>query len=69
MILSDDIGKNPMQSSSSSSSTLCVSCSRYQRSVVLIPCGHLILCVACAHSLASCPMCQSDISATLKIYE
>jgi hypothetical protein len=64
MIESDDISNNSTQSS-----TLCSQCSRYPRSVVLIPCGHFIVCVACGHSLVSCPICQSDINAILKIFE
>ena len=70
MILSNENEKYFMeQSSSSSSSSICIACSSNERSIVFIPCGHLIACVSCAHGLTSCPLCRADIKGTLRIFE
>jgi len=57
------------ENSTNQSSSLCIVCSRNQRSIVFIPCAHLSACVICAHGLSSCPTCRSEIKAFLKIYQ
>lgn len=52
-----------------SSSNCCLACSKENRSIVFIPCGHLITCVSCGHSLKSCPICRSDIKALFKVFQ
>lgn len=48
----------------------CVVCMDREINVVLIPCGHLIMCNHCAESLASkkCPTCRQTISQVVKVY-
>jgi Zinc finger, C3HC4 type (RING finger) len=51
---------------------LCDICQTNLRDVALLPCGHAMLCVACAHEigrpatqarrLAKCPVCKTDVS-------
>ena len=48
---------------------LCLECRKAKRQVALKPCGHYILCVACAKALRACPVCCSDIQETVKMYE
>ncbi|XP_076810246.1 baculoviral IAP repeat-containing protein 2-like [Clavelina lepadiformis] len=40
---------------------LCKKCGKEQASVVLIPCGHIACCVACAENLETCPICRSIV--------
>ncbi|CAK8695780.1 unnamed protein product [Clavelina lepadiformis] len=40
---------------------LCKKCGKEQASVVLIPCGHIACCVACAENLETCPICRSSV--------
>ena len=44
--------------------TRCVICLDAKRSVVLLPCGHQVLCVACAEKLKNdeCPLCRQAIT-------
>jgi hypothetical protein len=70
---SDNSGKisnNTSDNQNSSSATnLCIACRTTTRAVVFVPCGHYIVCVACGHGMAVCPMCQSQITACVRIYE
>ena len=50
----------------------CVVCMRAERSVVLLPCRHAVLCGACsAHiekSSNRCPLCRMAIESTMRVY-
>lgn len=46
----------------------CSACRRGRVDTILMPCGHLVLCESCAGSVTSCPLCQSRILATAKVY-
>ena len=50
----------------------CVVCMRAERSVVLLPCRHAVLCGACsAHiekSSNRCPLCRVAIESTMRVY-
>lgn len=50
-------------------SLFCIQCAVNRREVLLQPCGHLCLCVACNESMdcEKCPICFGTISETLKI--
>ncbi len=47
--------------SNSDSLMECIICCDQERSVVFIPCGHLIVCGRCCAQLNSCPTCRSCI--------
>ena len=36
--------------------------------IVFVPCGHLLSCPSCAPSLASCPVCRSQIKGMVRAY-
>ncbi|CAF0941047.1 unnamed protein product [Rotaria sordida] len=59
---------NRSQSTSSESSNLCVLCLTEEKQLASIPCGHVATCVACGHSLRSCPICRRGIDAFIRIY-
>jgi len=40
---------------------LCIVCMTTTRSVVLVPCGHLVLCPACSQCVQVCPVCRAAI--------
>ncbi|CAF3665067.1 unnamed protein product [Rotaria socialis] len=46
----------------------CVLCSKEEKRLACIPCGHLAACVSCSQSLRSCPICRREIEAFVKIY-
>ncbi|CAF1498127.1 unnamed protein product, partial [Rotaria sordida] len=39
----------------------CVLCLTEEKQLVCIPCGHMATCVACSHSLRSCPICHRQM--------
>lgn len=47
---------------------LCKICMDTETCVVFLPCGHLVTCVQCAHSLADCPVCRKQIKATVRTF-
>ena len=46
----------------------CVLCLTEEKRLACIPCGHFATCVACGHSLRSCPLCRREIEAFVRIY-
>ena len=40
---------------------LCIVCVSATRSVVLVPCGHLVLCSTCSQCVQACPVCRATI--------
>lgn len=40
---------------------LCIVCVTSTRSVVLVPCGHLVLCSTCSQCVQACPVCRAAI--------
>lgn len=51
-------------------SRLCVICHDGQKSVLLLPCRHLCVCINCGHMerLNQCPLCRQKIEETLQVY-
>lgn len=53
---------------------LCVICLMRRRCCAFIPCGHLVCCPRCAHSVErdlnpKCPVCRQDIRTSIRIYD
>jgi len=56
--------------------SLCVICQDRIKSVLVLPCRHLCMCVDCAHTIAvgipgqrrTCPLCRSSIRTIMNIY-
>ncbi|KAM4866473.1 baculoviral IAP repeat-containing protein 2-like [Thomomys bottae] len=46
----------------------CKVCMDREVSVVFIPCGHLVVCQACAPSLRKCPICRGIIKGTVRTF-
>ncbi|KAI0210913.1 hypothetical protein LSAT2_004305 [Lamellibrachia satsuma] len=55
---------------------LCVVCQDQEKSVLMLPCKHMCLCVNCAHSIASsrtrmrriCPLCRAPFHTVMNVY-
>ena len=49
----------------------CVVCMDGEINVVLVPCGHMILCETCANQLTNkkCPTCRQNISQIVKVFK
>lgn len=47
---------------------LCKICMDSEVEIVLLPCGHLVTCINCSHSLADCPLCRQAIRATVRTF-
>ena len=48
--------------------SICVVCMSAPRTVVLIPCGHLAVCLSCFSRLQQCPFCRSVIRGGIRSY-
>lgn len=46
----------------------CVVCMAKPPSHVIIPCGHLCLCMACSVALEQCPICRARVQATMRVF-
>jgi len=46
----------------------CVVCMAKPPSHVLIPCGHLCLCMACSVALEQCPICRAHVQSTMRVF-
>jgi len=48
---------------------LCVVCLNNPREVILLPCGHVVVCVDCMERLnGTCPLCRMSFSRTHAAY-
>ncbi|PNH07448.1 E3 ubiquitin-protein ligase [Tetrabaena socialis] len=49
----------------------CIACMASVRSTILIPCGHMVLCAACAAHVMGhsgvCPMCRTHVSSHVTV--
>lgn len=52
----------------SSPSMPCALCLTEEKCLAFIPCGHVASCVPCGHSLKSCPICRTEIKASVRVY-
>ena len=50
---------------------MCIVCMERERSVVLMPCRHIVMCAECGHHVVSlkngCPMCRQEICSHIVI--
>ena len=47
----------------------CVACMERPREIAYIPCGHFVVCTACANKWESCcPVCKARATSTVKIF-
>lgn len=46
----------------------CKICRDAEVNVVFIPCGHLVCCLSCSHSIQKCPICRQEIRRSVKIF-
>jgi len=53
---------------SGSEAFLCTVCMEKERAILFLPCGHLCTCVACADSIAACPVCRTAINQRHRAY-
>ena len=45
----------------------CIICQDQARTLVFLPCGHLISCAGCYLQISSCPICRSEIEAVVPV--
>lgn len=45
----------------------CVICYDNDRSIGLLPCGHLCICGVCSGSITKCPMCRVKVKGVVNI--
>lgn len=63
--LQDDLNNNPY---------LCVICWNDKKTIVLLPCRHLCLCLSCSKKLQTnieksiCPICRNDVENFLEVF-
>ncbi|CAM4741635.1 unnamed protein product [Rotaria magnacalcarata] len=57
-----------VQVDNTDSKNTCALCMTEEKSLACIPCGHLSTCVACGHSVRSCPICRQKIEAYVRVY-
>jgi len=46
---------------------MCVMCGDRERSIVLVPCGHICVCEPCGHKSKDCSICKTAIHQKIKI--
>jgi hypothetical protein len=46
----------------------CIACCTNERSALLEPCRHAVLCRACADELTECPVCRARIKSRTRVY-
>jgi baculoviral IAP repeat-containing protein 7/8 len=39
----------------------CVVCMEIERTALLLPCGHAVVCAGCAAGLRGCPVCRTEV--------
>ncbi len=44
----------------------CIICLTDIRSIILLPCKHICICVACKKSISKCPICRARIGSYLR---
>ncbi|EFN86679.1 death-associated inhibitor of apoptosis 1 [Harpegnathos saltator] len=55
-------------SKSISDTTLCKICYDAEVSQLFLPCGHLVVCVACSKCIDICPVCRAHVTQQMKVY-
>ncbi len=47
----------------------CKICFELRIDVVLIPCGHVVVCESCSKSLDKCPVCRKGVNGVVKMFK
>ncbi|XP_069799020.1 E3 ubiquitin-protein ligase LRSAM1 isoform X2 [Dendropsophus ebraccatus] len=47
----------------------CVVCMELEAQSIFLPCGHVCCCANCGDALQTCPLCRTDISQRIRIYQ
>ncbi|ESO88916.1 hypothetical protein LOTGIDRAFT_94905, partial [Lottia gigantea] len=47
---------------------MCIICTIEPKTILILPCAHLVCCSKCASSLQSCPVCRTKIMGTVKTF-
>lgn len=47
----------------------CVVCMETGAQIIFLPCGHVCCCPVCSEALQGCPLCRSNISQRIRIYQ
>jgi len=50
-------------------SKMCKVCEENFLEIVLIPCGHVCLCLACSERIKVCPICRTQADQKLRVYQ
>uniref|UniRef100_A0A667XC69 Leucine rich repeat and sterile alpha motif containing 1 n=1 Tax=Myripristis murdjan TaxID=586833 RepID=A0A667XC69_9TELE len=50
-------------------SSECVVCMETGSQVIFLPCGHVCCCQICSDALQNCPLCRSNISQRIRLYQ
>jgi hypothetical protein len=66
--------RRKLQQELTNESCLCIVCWNDKKTVVLLPCKHLCVCVSCSKKLwdntqkATCPICRTEVNNLLEVY-
>jgi len=69
-----DTSTLPADSAAVATADECVVCLEMRRCVVLVPCGHLVLCSGCTRHIVeagtdpSCPVCRESMTGLVGVY-
>jgi hypothetical protein len=58
----------PLTLEDSLSMNTCVVCFDQQRSILLLPCRHMVLCSACILQVTACPLCRCAFQSTVTVF-
>lgn len=58
----------PAELSEIGSADCCIVCEEGAKDMVIVPCGHVCACRACAATFRHCPVCRVAVQATLRIF-
>ncbi|UJR08339.1 hypothetical protein I4U23_012610 [Adineta vaga] len=60
--------RRKLQQDLNNDSCLCIICLNERKTVVLLPCRHLCVCVCCSKKLSTCPICRNEIENLLEVF-
>ncbi|XP_067674759.1 baculoviral IAP repeat-containing protein 7-B-like [Haliotis asinina] len=61
--------KRNTESQDKRESRLCKICLEDPASIIILPCGHVVVCDECASALERCPVCLKHILGTVRVYK
>ncbi|CAN7938181.1 unnamed protein product [Ixodes hexagonus] len=63
-----DSVKVTQKQTNSAARNLCAVCWEDEKSVMFLPCQHLVACVNCASAVSTCPMCRTPITRAIRAF-